>query len=255
MGDSAGTPGCSDVTYPEEVEAFRAGYRALRQMKGIDKDRIVLFGHSQGGLIAPELAAEFDPYGTVVFGTLFSSWAEYRFDLARYQPVMLGNRTAKSSFAHAERMKEAIFEIFRGTPASEDSRKALCRSYGCTDDGLVWGRNPAFWRTLETADFIGHWARVDTPVLSLAGESDVAIISDRDQRLIPLMTAAPDKATFQVAKGINHFMAQVGSPEEVYAMRKAGTHRPVQFRYRSPDPDFGPTVGAYTVDWIKNLDG
>ncbi|MEM1380447.1 MAG: alpha/beta fold hydrolase [Pseudomonadota bacterium] len=255
MGDSVDTKHCRDVTYTEEAEAFRQGYKALLERDDIDRTKIVLFGHSLGGLIAPGLAAEFDPYGTVVFGTLFSSWAEYRVKLARYQPVMLGNRSAASSFANADALEDGMMEIFRGTPASQESRDALCAYYTCTDDGRIFGRNPAYWRTLEATDFVGAWSRVDTPVLSLAGESDIAIIDDLDQRLIPLMTAAPEKATFQTAKGINHFMAQVGSPEQVYAERKAGTHRAAQFRYRSPDPNFGPTVGAYTVEWIAGLDG
>jgi alpha-beta hydrolase superfamily lysophospholipase len=57
VGDSEGPP-CPDNEFASDLAGARAGLELLRAMDFVDGERLAMFGHSVGGMIAPLLAAE-----------------------------------------------------------------------------------------------------------------------------------------------------------------------------------------------------
>jgi alpha-beta hydrolase superfamily lysophospholipase len=58
MGDSQGGLSCFGMDFDNELSAFRERLRTLINTYGVVPSRIVLLGHSMGGVEAPVLAAE-----------------------------------------------------------------------------------------------------------------------------------------------------------------------------------------------------
>src|SRR5262245_28791006 len=68
-GDSEGGP-LRDVDFDTELDGYKQGLRALKQLDFVDAANVFLFGHSQGGINAPLVAVEVPVRGIAVFGTV-----------------------------------------------------------------------------------------------------------------------------------------------------------------------------------------
>ena len=55
VGDSEGPP-CSEIDLQTELAGYSAALKQLSEMPGVDPQRIYVFGHSMGGVLAPYLS-------------------------------------------------------------------------------------------------------------------------------------------------------------------------------------------------------
>ena len=76
VGDSEGRP-CDRVDFEAELEGFQAGLDHLRTLDYVDPDRIVLFGHGVGSLIAAKLAETNKVAGIITFGAVGANIKDY----------------------------------------------------------------------------------------------------------------------------------------------------------------------------------
>ena len=74
-GDSEGGP-LRDVDFDTELDGYKQALRALKQLDFVDADNVFLFGHSQGGIMAPLMAVEVPVRGIAVYGTVSGAWFE-----------------------------------------------------------------------------------------------------------------------------------------------------------------------------------
>jgi esterase/lipase len=83
----------------------------------VDPERIYLFGHSMGGVLAPYLTAAVPVRGSMVYGTLARTWFEYQLENVRRQAAFQPGATeaeiteavqaeAKSSSASSVRFRK-----------------------------------------------------------------------------------------------------------------------------------------------------
>lgn len=86
-GDSEGGP-CEDVDFVTELDGYRQGLAMLKGLDFVDPERIILFGHSLGGLWAPILASEGPVKGVAVYGTVLKPWYEYELENRRRQLLL-----------------------------------------------------------------------------------------------------------------------------------------------------------------------
>ncbi|MBN1970040.1 MAG: PDZ domain-containing protein [Candidatus Delongbacteria bacterium] len=87
MGDSD-LPLAEDVDFDSEVLGFKKGLQKLKQFDFVDNDRLFIFGHSMGGVIAPEISENENIKAIAVFGTLGRTWFEYSIENTRNQVTL-----------------------------------------------------------------------------------------------------------------------------------------------------------------------
>src|SRR5208282_4050409 len=89
-GDSEGGPG-RDVDFDTELDGYRQALRMLKARTDVDPNRVFIFGHSMGGVMAPLLAAETPLRGIIVYGTITRTWTEYMLENSRRQMELADN--------------------------------------------------------------------------------------------------------------------------------------------------------------------
>ena len=90
LGKSKNTPTCEDCDLFDEIENFEVGLQKLKTFSFVDSNRVIIFGHSMGGIIAPALSAKHQVAGVAVYGTTAKSWFEYQLEMFRVQSGLGG---------------------------------------------------------------------------------------------------------------------------------------------------------------------
>lgn len=176
VGDSEG-PACERLDYETELAHHRAALAALRRSEHVDPQRIVVFGASMGGNMAPLVAAGQQVAGVMIWGGGAKSWFErmlaferrakelegvpateldtYMRNLARFLVAYLLDRMDPATIAREQPALAQVWSRIVGAGA-----------------GTHYGRPLAFHQQAAAQDWAAAWARVDAPVLALYGEYD-----------------------------------------------------------------------------------
>lgn len=255
MGDSINPVHCLQTDFTTEVAAFEAGYKALIEDRGIAPDRIIILGHSMGGIQAPLVAAKGPaPRGVMVYGTALRNWQDYMQELF----AMQGFLSAKTDPAEGEQaakvlrpLMQRIFneDVSLKTIASENpNHEAMLRSALQWDgDDQILGRNLAYWRGVAAQDTVAAWRDTKAPVLAIYGEADFAAIDERDhQRIVDVVNFyRPGTATYRFLPLTGHGFDLQASRAEVREANQAG--KPVT---TSP---YNPELTRLMAEWINQL--
>ncbi|HEX6751846.1 MAG TPA: alpha/beta fold hydrolase [Longimicrobium sp.] len=178
-GASEGDP--TQATSQDFASDIAAGIAYLRSRPEIDPDRIALLGHSEGGIIAPIVAAA-DP---------------------RVRAVVL--------IAGTSRTGRRILEFQLRNPAERDTSLSAARR-----DSVV----RAGWRIVDSMAARTPWLRffldydplptarrVRQPVLVLQGATDQQVTADQAPELAAAIRAGGNRdVTLRVFPGLNHLM-------------------------------------------------
>lgn len=136
LGDSPGEP---ELAFEEEQLVYRDAIGALERF-----ERVVLFGHSVGGMHAPMLADLAD--ALVVYGTSKRRWS----------------RCLREGRERQGRLRGLEYDAPEGWPEE---------------------RGPRFHEELESADLEAAWSAVSAPHLVLIGEYDWVVGEDEQREL------------------------------------------------------------------------
>lgn len=149
VGDSEGGPCCA-VDFATELADARAVAQSVARPR-------VVFGHSIGGVIAAQLAAD----ALVVYGTPVRPWLDCLLDSTRRQLALRG--------------------------ASEDAiTERLAHIARLAETGDLNGRSAAYHAQLHALDLEAIWRAVRVPVLVLRGEHDWVVDGADQARLAEL---------------------------------------------------------------------
>jgi len=211
-GVGGSDPGPSSATVFDIADDFRAALAYLRARSEIDPARIALLGHSEGGVIAPVVAATDSSLAALIL------MAGPAYTLQRVNRMQRGKRFEESGNFTPEQIE------------SELDRTALGAELAAMSDprrGAVWNYDP-----LPTARAIG------VPVLLLQGATDQQISPEQVDTLASAFRSGGNAdVTVRVFEATNHmFLAdENGSP--------AG--------YRLlPSDQVGSEVLGALADWI-----
>jgi dipeptidyl aminopeptidase/acylaminoacyl peptidase len=198
-GSEAGPPGATSADFADDV---RAALEFLRTQAEIAGDRLGIVGHSEGGLIAPMVAAT-DPR-------------------LRGIVLMAGpSRSGRSILEYQQRY--AIDSMMKLTGQRRDS---AMMATGKTLDSVAavqpWLRFFADYDPLPTA------RRVRTPVLVLQGATDRQVTADQAQELVTAFRAAGNRdVTVKIFPATNHlFLADPNGNPSGYASIPSKRVRP-----------------------------
>ena len=173
VGDSQGSD-CARNDLEADLAAFRAALDDVRRLDGVDTERIVLFGGSIGGALAPILAREQrGVVGLIVSGGFSRTWLEHMFDIERRRLTLDGRPPAEVN--RAMQGYADFYSLYlnqRLTPAQVVARRPdLSRLWYDAPDGQ-YGRPAAYYHQVQDLNVEEAWAQVEVPVLVLHGEYD-----------------------------------------------------------------------------------
>jgi dienelactone hydrolase len=200
VGQSGGRETLSVSTSANFADDVRAQVDFLRERKEIDPARIGLIGHSEGGMIAPMVAAS-DPRVAAI--VLLAGTAKRGDAIIAYQvdQGLAGDITLtdeERAKKHAEQ-QEAMRKAIAGDATAPESLKSPWVKYFLTYDPLPTIR------------------RVRQPILILQGEIDRQVTADQAEMLAKAARDAGNRdVTERVFPGLNHLFlpAKTGSPGE-----------------------------------------
>ena len=241
VGSSTGEFG--QATSFDFVRDCRAGLRYLRSRRDIDPRRLVVAGHSEGGLIAP-LVAEREPGLAGII--LLAGPAVNGREILLYQ----GRKIREAMGMPAESVKlegdfqEKLLQIASGNAPREVKARELEALVSARLDTLPKAVRERAGRQLRAQTrqlltpwfqaFLGHdpaapLKRVRCPVLALFGGKDLQV--HPDQNLVPMVQAldAGPCEDFSVLRleGLNHLFqpASTGAPLEYAQIKTTMTPR------------------------------
>jgi alpha-beta hydrolase superfamily lysophospholipase len=171
VGDSEGGP-CPRTDFATELADARSA-TAYATTRGLP---LVLFGHSVGGIIAAQLAADLLLAGVMVYGTPVMRWLACLQDSARRQMMLRGSTD--------DAIAAQVAELAR-----------------LADTGELNGRSAAYHAQLDALDLEAAWRGVTAPILVVRGEHDW-VVADHDQARIADLAAGP--TTIVDVPGLDH---------------------------------------------------
>jgi pimeloyl-ACP methyl ester carboxylesterase len=186
VGDSEGAP-CASIDFATELADHRAALAQLAADPRVDPARIVIFGHSVGGMIAPIIGDA--ARAIMVYGTSTARWIDCLVASRRRQ---LG---------------------LRGVTADEIDRavRALAAELATSPPN---GRSAAYHAQLAALDLEAAWARVGADVLVLRGLHDWVVGAEEQARIVEIVGA---RGCLADVAGADHLLTSHATIEDSLA--------------------------------------
>ncbi len=186
MGDSGGPPCYSEAgDLAQEVDGYRAGFRALAQHPSVDPGRIVLFGHSAGATLAPLVARGLNVAGIVGAGAMGTTFHRYILAMRERERRLEGRSDAEVQKSMAITTACLDRLLIKGeAPGDIESSQPECRKQVRFDSPPSY---IAQWTRLDLAE---AWTHVRAPVLILYGAADFVTSEDESRALVEKINAA-----------------------------------------------------------------
>ena len=256
VGDSRGDLRCDEIGYHLEVDAFTAGLRTLKRVDGIDSTRVFLFGHSLGGITAPQIAARIPVSGMVNYGSVSTSWYEYLMKMMReqslifdmdYQAIEERVRT-RGPIVYDYLVKRHSLESLQSNPAYAghlyDGLPHISES------GTVMTRHFDFMPEINSVDITAALKDAATHTLALQGEFDIASIDEEWAKYEADVVNAyhPGKGEWRIVEKAEHGLATIESREQQMALRASG-----EFTLDYMATHYQAAIGEIVFDWILRV--
>jgi len=175
VGDSEGD--CPTLDYETELAHHREALAALRRSEHVDPDRIVVYGASMGGNMAPLVAAGEKIAGVMIWGGGAKSWFERTLGFERRAKEFEGVPASElDAYMRSLAPFLVAYLLDRKDPAAiAREQPALAQVWSRivgAGEGTHYGRPLAFHRQAAAQDWAAAWERVHAPVLALYGQYD-----------------------------------------------------------------------------------
>jgi pimeloyl-ACP methyl ester carboxylesterase len=223
LGDSRNTPECESCDLFDEIENFQVGLDKLKSLPYVDSNRVIIFGHSMGGIVAPALSAKNSVAGVIVYGTTAKSWFEYQIEMYRTQNLLAGMDPLEYEKSIVDQY-DLVYRFFVKDESLADLAQnphldSLLREQWMYDgQGKIFSRNAEYWRQIQSMNHLEHWKNTKAKVLVLFGESDFQAFSlaDHQQIVRTVNYYSPGNALLLSFPQTDHYFAKSGTMQEAY---------------------------------------
>ncbi len=169
--DFTSSSGASDVFGVDDETTNDAvlAVDALRKVTGVDPARVFVLGHSQGGLMAPRIAAVSGHVaGLVLMAAPARSLLDIVIEQNRRLAVLDDNKTSDAE-------RDAINTLIQQVATTRDA------ATDATTKTLM-GLSAGYWRSIDAVDPVAEAKSVDLPMLVLQGARDIQVVDADWQR-------------------------------------------------------------------------
>ncbi|MBS1708962.1 MAG: alpha/beta fold hydrolase [Armatimonadetes bacterium] len=248
VGDSEGGPALL-VGFDEEVDIYRQALKDLAKYDFVDRDQVVVFGHSMGGCHAPIIASEHKVKAIISYGTVSDSWLEWQVKSARIQGPLGGQSRADIDrevrktigvYHYLYNEKRSIEWIKQNHPELQPVIDQTS-----TDGVMLGNRSIKYMQEVNDRNFCDYWAKTgEARVLALFGEADwISLREDQTQVAEVVNGVHPGYATFKVVPQSNHIFQKALDFKDDFP------------KFGKPGAVFNPAIVQVMKDWIKGLSG
>jgi pimeloyl-ACP methyl ester carboxylesterase len=221
MGDSYYHCACNEIGFKKELEVFTEGYKHL--INRFPNQKIILFGHSLGGITAPLIAQKFKTNAVIVYGTGLKPWSDYLLDAylvqSRYYQTDLANQRDT-----LEKVKFTLYKLFYETktkdfaitdPLAKLASQAIL-NYNPQSGYFAAERTLQFHQEINEHNLAKAWKNTNTKVLAIYGESDIAANNKYDTEEIAryINELRPGTAQFMFVPKTNHTFQKIGTMQD-----------------------------------------
>jgi pimeloyl-ACP methyl ester carboxylesterase len=251
-GSERGSLTATSENFAEDV---LAGIEFLKSRKEINAKRIGLIGHSEGGMIAPMVAARSKDAAFIV---LMAGLGQTGADVIYTQTVRIQKAQGASEFVTAETLKalENAMAVLKSETDNKLAAELINEALAKQKSGLSEARQKEFEPVEKTIKsqipmYVSAWFRyfvafdpqpvlkkVKVPVLAVNGENDLQVASKENLDLIAaaLKAGGNKKVTIVSFPKLNHLFqtSQTGLPAE----------------YQKIEETISPPVLETISDWI-----
>ncbi|MFC4126430.1 alpha/beta hydrolase family protein [Nocardia rhizosphaerae] len=231
----------SQSTYPELADDAAAGVAFLRARPEIDPAKIGLFGHSEGGYLAPLLAAR--PDSGVAFAILMAGPSVVGADVLIEQNkiIMAAEGAPQSEIdAQVDYLTRWTGLLRAGDTAgaqafAEQHNQTLPEDQRAPQEAIDSFNTP-YMTAFVTYDPQPALAALRIPVLAFFGGKDLQVPATQNEGPMRANLAAAPASTVHTFPGLNHLMqpTETGKPSE----------------YATIETTIDPTVLTYVTDWL-----
>lgn len=182
----------------ETIDDAIAAVQLLRSTSGVDPNRIVVLGHSLGGMLVPRIAAAGPPVaGFVVMAGAARPLPQAVVEQARYLAQADGATSAEEQ-AQIDQIEQVMARVNALTPADASNPER------------IFGAAASYWLDLRGYDPPAAAAQVKQPMLVLQGERDYQVTMEEFSRWKSALAGRTDVA-FHSYPTLNHlFVAGIG---------------------------------------------
>jgi pimeloyl-ACP methyl ester carboxylesterase len=217
MGDSQGPP-CSAEDFRSQTHGYEEAIKSLQQLEFVDKNKIFVFGHSIGGIVAPILAARFPLCGIVVADTVGLSWFEYELQNSRRQKTLAG--LPPEQIDRLMRTKEVCLHcllVDKKTP-----EQIVKEHQDCKED-TSYPAHYTYIQQLADLNLPHVWTSVPCPVLVIFGTSDYVTSDNEHTSILAQINAVhPGNGTLLRVQGMDHFLTRAKTSQASFARQASG---------------------------------
>lgn len=217
MGNSQGGK-CTEMDFKSELENYTTLLQQLNRFPFVDPSKVIVFGHSMGGVFAPLIAKTYPVKALVVMGTLGQSWFDYSIEntirqlkLGRWQDQDIANYVAieKQVLTHLLKEKKSPAQIVALNPDYKNH--------------LQLPMHYTFMHQLGDLDILKDWQEFDAKVLAIRPDADF-LTSERDHRNVvaTVNQKNPGSAELWVVKNMDHFFQNVSTEQESFDSSMGG---------------------------------
>ncbi|MGW6123046.1 alpha/beta hydrolase family protein [Nocardia sp. NPDC055165] len=239
VGGTSGT--LDDATYPDLAADAAAGLAFLRTRPEIDPARVGLFGHSEGGYLAPMVAAL--PGSDVAFAVLMAGPSVPGADvLIEQNKVIMASTGAPQD--QIDQQVAYVSEWSRLLRAGDiEGARAFTQRHNDSlpvaeraPQEVVDGFNTPYMTSFITHDPKPTLQALRVPVLAFFGDKDQQVIATQNEGPMRENLAAAPDATVHTFPGLNHLMqpTATGKPSE----------------YATIETTIDPAVLTYVTGWL-----
>ncbi|MDR6553334.1 prolyl oligopeptidase family serine peptidase [Paenibacillus qinlingensis] len=189
----------------EYIQDSIAAVNFLKEDTRIDKTKVFILGHSEGGMLAPRIDSEGgDSAGIIIMAGSPRSFAEIIYD----QNMAIINTLPAEHKTIAQGQVDTLMAVFANlkTMSNDDAKKVS-----------LAGATGYYYKEMDAHPASEYLENMTKPVLIMQGEKDFQVYANKDYKAYQTILDGKSNASFKLYIGLNHlFMTSTTGTVEEY---------------------------------------
>jgi pimeloyl-ACP methyl ester carboxylesterase len=204
VGESQGV--CAQADFQSELEGWEAAFESLSKYDFIDRDRIFVFGLSNGGGFSPLVTNGRPVRGFLSGGSWGRTWYEHMIDLERRRLAASGKSPAEVNATLKQFIDFYDLFLIKGlTPGEVIKQHPEWKAIWYDSPEGQYGRPAAFYQQLQALNLGEAWQNVDAPVLVIRGTADTIMSRADSEEIVRMVNQVhPNRARYIEIPGMSH---------------------------------------------------